>query len=40
VRRTGHGFVLTRCLHDAGFYRQAMAAKLLRFEPAEDDPSR
>jgi hypothetical protein len=37
VRRSGHGFVLTRCLQDAGFYEQAMAARLLRTEPAEQD---
>lgn len=37
VRRSGHGFVLTRCLQDRLFYEQASAAGLLRIEQAGEE---
>lgn len=39
VRRSGQGFVLTRCLQDARFYDEALAAGLLRPEPADEPPA-
>jgi hypothetical protein len=34
VRRSGNGFLLWRALQDADFYRQAVAAEVLRVEEA------
>ena len=33
VRRSSNGFLLWRALRDAEFYRQAVAAQVLRIEP-------
>jgi hypothetical protein len=34
VRRSSNGFLLWRALRDAEFYRQVVAAEVLRIEPA------
>jgi hypothetical protein len=39
VRRSSHGFLLWRALHDPEFYRQVVAAQVLRIEECST-PSR
>lgn len=37
LRRSSHGFLLWRALQDAEFYRQVVAAEVLRIEQAPTD---
>ena len=39
VRRSSHGFLVSRALHDAEFYRQVLAAQVLTVEECST-PSR